>query len=106
MSAYVITDIEVTDPAAYEEYKKQSPVSLRQFGGRFIARGGTLEVLEGEWRPNRVVILEFDNVEQARAWWSSSAYAPAKALRQRASRGSLVLVAGVEETTPAAPNRL
>ena len=96
MSAYIITDIEITDPAAYEEYKKQSPVSLAQYGGRFIARGPEPEVLEGDWKPGRVVILEFDSAEQARAWWNSPEYRDARDLRQRVSRGSLVLVDGVE----------
>ena len=96
MPAYVITDIEITDPVAYEEYKKQSPISLAQYGGKFIARGPEPDVLEGDWKPGRVVILQFDSAEQARAWWNSPEYRPARDLRQSASRGSLVLIHGID----------
>jgi uncharacterized protein (DUF1330 family) len=95
MSAYVVLDVEVTDPEAYAEYKQQSQEALARHGGRFIVRGGDHEVLEGDWNPHRVVILEFATMEQARAWWSSDDYADAKALRQRASRGNMILVEGL-----------
>ena len=94
MPAYVINDMEVTDPALLEQYKKLSPATVEQYGGRFLARGGALDVLEGEWSPTRLVILEFPSVDQAKAWANSSEYAPAKALRQRASRSNIVVVDG------------
>jgi uncharacterized protein (DUF1330 family) len=95
MVAYVIADVEVTDPVAYEEYKKLVPATLAAYGGRFVARGGQVEVLEGDWRPGRLVVIEFESVERARAWWASPEYREAKALRQRTSIGSLVIVEGV-----------
>ncbi len=96
MAAYVVLDVEVTDPQAYEAYKKRSGEVLAQYGGRFLARGGPHEVLEGTWEPHRIVILEFDSVDQAKAWWSAPEYAEPKAIRQSASRGNMVLVTGVD----------
>jgi len=95
MAAYVIADIDVTDPVTYEDYKKATPGSIAAFGGKFIVRGGAAEVLEGEWKPNRIVVIEFENIEQARSWYDSPGYQKPKALRQSASRGSLFLVDGV-----------
>jgi uncharacterized protein (DUF1330 family) len=95
MAAYVIAHIDVKDPARYEEYKRMVPASIAAFGGRFIARGGATDTLEGAWRPKRLVIVEFPSAERARAWWHSSEYADAKALRQATSEGSLVLIEGV-----------
>jgi len=94
MVAYVINDMEVTDPALLEEYKKLSPATVAQYGGRFLARGGTMEVLEGAWRPKRLVILEFPSLAQAKAWVNSPEYAPARRIRQQASRSNLVVVDG------------
>ena len=95
MAAYVIAHIDVKDPERYQEYIKMSPISIAKFGGRFIARGGRTDVLEGDWQPKRLVLLEFPSAERARAWWESADYAPAKALRQATSSGELVLVDGV-----------
>jgi uncharacterized protein (DUF1330 family) len=95
MPAYVIAHIDVTDPVKYEDYKKMSPVSIKKFGGRFIARGSKAEVLEGTWEPKRLVLLEFPSVEVAKQWWASEDYAPAKALRQATSIGDMVVLEGV-----------
>lgn len=95
MVAYIINDMEVIDPALMEEYKKLSPATVRQYGGRFLARGGRTEILEGTWSPRRLVILEFPSMEQAEAWVDSPEYAPAKALRQRASRSNLIVAEGI-----------
>jgi len=95
MVAYVINDMEVTDPALLEEYKKLSPATVAQYGGRFLARGGTMEVLEGAWQPKRLVILEFPSLAQAKAWVNSPEYVPARRIRQQASRSNLVVVDGV-----------
>ncbi|MFT3719217.1 DUF1330 domain-containing protein [Pseudorhodoferax sp.] len=94
MPAYVINDMEVTDPQRFEEYKKLSPATVAQYGGRFLARGGRTEVLEGAWSPRRLVILEFPSVEQARAWIDSPEYAPARRLRQLSAVSNLILVEG------------
>jgi uncharacterized protein (DUF1330 family) len=94
MAAYVIGEIEVTDPALYEEYRKQVPAVVSKYGGRFVVRGGKLEALEGGWAPKRIVALEFPSMEQAQTWYRSEEYAPLIKLRQRASRGKLILVDG------------
>ena len=95
MAAYVIANIDVKDPVRYQDYIKMSPVSIAKFGGRFVARGGKTEVLEGNWVPKRLVLLEFPSVERAREWWASDEYAPAKALRQATSYGELIIVEGL-----------
>jgi uncharacterized protein (DUF1330 family) len=94
MAAYVINDMEITDPAAFEEYKKMSPATVAKYGGRFLSRGGATEKLEGSWLPKRIVILEFPSVAQAKAWADSPEYAPAKQIRQRASKSNLIVVEG------------
>ena len=94
MAAYVIGEIEVTDPQLYEEYRRQVLAVVTKYGGRFIVRGGTVEPLEGGWSPKRLVTLEFPSMEQARKWYRSPEYTPLVALRQKASRGRLVLVEG------------
>ena len=95
MSAYVIADIDVQDPVRYDDYRKMVPASIAAYGGRFLARGGKVESLEGPWEPKRTVIVEFPSVERAKAWWDSDEYAPAKALRRSASQGSLILLEGI-----------
>ncbi len=95
MAAYVIADVKIEDPVQYEDYRKMVPATIAAYGGRFIARGGRTEVLEGEWRPNRVVIIEFESVERAKEWWASEEYRAARELRQRTSTGSLIVVEGV-----------
>ena len=94
MAAYIVANVEVTDPAAYEEYRKGVAATIAQYGGRFLVRGGATEVLEGSFRPKRIVILEFESVERAKAWWDSPEYRPLRDLRQRASRGDLFVAAG------------
>jgi len=95
MPAYVIVDLEVTDPVGMEEYRKQVPATVEKYGGRFLVRGGKHETLEGDWRPRRVVVLEFPSVEQAKRWYDSEEYREPKALRFRTSRANLILVEGV-----------
>jgi uncharacterized protein (DUF1330 family) len=94
MAAYVMGEIEVTEPATYEEYRKQVMAVVTKYGGRFIVRGGKVETLEGGWAPKRFVALEFPSMEQARKFYGSAEYAPLIALRQKASRGKLILVEG------------
>ena len=94
MSAYVIVDIEVTDPVGYEEYKKLAPAAVALYGGKYIARGGKNETLEGDWKANRLVILEFPTLEQATTWLNSPEYAPARALRHKYARTNMVVVEG------------
>ena len=94
MPAYVIVQVDVTDSAKYDEYKKLAAAAVEKHGGRYIVRGGNAETLEGSWAPKRVVILEFPDRATARAWWSSQDYAAAKALRQRCARTQLIVVDG------------
>jgi uncharacterized protein (DUF1330 family) len=94
MSAYVVVEVEVQDPERYETYKQLAPPSIAQYGGRYVARGGQVETLEGSWSPKRLVILEFPSVDQAKAWWGSVEYAEAKALRQASARTQMI-VAGL-----------
>ena len=96
MAAYVIGEIEVTDPATYEDYRKQVLATVTQYGGRFIVRGGQVEGLEGGWAPKRFVALEFPSMDQARKWYHSEEYKPLIALRQKGSRGKLVFVEGYQ----------
>jgi uncharacterized protein (DUF1330 family) len=94
MTAYVIGDIEVTDPAVYDDYRKQVLATVTQYGGKFIVRGGKVEPLEGGWTPKRLVALEFPSMEQALMWYRSPEYAPLIKLRQKAARGRLLVVDG------------
>ena len=96
MSAYIIANVDVTDPDAYAEYRKGVAASMEPFGGRFLARAGRAEALEGSYAAKRVVLLEFPDYDRAKAWWDSPAYRPLRELRQRASRGDLIVVEGVQ----------
>jgi uncharacterized protein (DUF1330 family) len=95
VAAYVIAMVDVKDPVRYEGYRAMVRPTIEAFGGRFIARGGKTDVLEGPWDPRRMVIVEFPSLDQAKAWWSSPEYAEAKALRQATSDGTLIVVEGV-----------
>jgi uncharacterized protein (DUF1330 family) len=94
MSAYVIAEIEVTDPAGYEEYRKQVLAVVTQYGGRFVVRGGKVDPKEGGWTPARIVVVEFPSLAQAQKWYDSPEYAPLIAMRQKASKGKLIIVEG------------
>jgi uncharacterized protein (DUF1330 family) len=95
VAAYVINDMEVTDPVTFDQYRQLSPATVALYGGRFLVRGGTVEPQEGHWAPRRLVILEFPSVERARAWIDSPEYAPARRLRQMSASSNLVIVDGV-----------
>ncbi len=94
MAAYVIVDITIEDPVAYERSKALAPPSIARYGGRYVVRGGATTVLEGAREPARLVVLEFPTTEQARAWWASPEYAEAKALRQATSESQLLIAEG------------
>lgn len=95
MSAYIIVEVEVKDPVKYEDYKKLTPASIAAYGGRFIVRGGKAELIEGKQEPKRIVILEFENSERAKAWWNSPEYSEAKKLRHSTADSRMILVEGV-----------
>lgn len=94
MAAYIIVDVEITNPELYESYKKLTPGSLEPFGGAFEIRGGKTETLEGDWSPGRFVMLKFPDAEKARAWWSSDEYTKAKKIRHQAAKTKMILVEG------------
>jgi uncharacterized protein (DUF1330 family) len=94
MSAYIILDVVVRDPVAYEQYKQLAGATVTAYKGRYLVRGGATETIEGSWRPSRLVILEFPSIAQARAWWSSPEYEPAKAIRQSCATTEMLLVEG------------
>ena len=97
MLAYVVIETDVHDPDQYERYKVASPAAVRGGGGRFIARGGELAVLEGDWNPSRLVVLEFPDLEAAKRWYRSPEYEEAKRLREGAANLRMVAVQGLDE---------
>jgi uncharacterized protein (DUF1330 family) len=97
MSAFLVADITViSDPAGYDRYKLQVPPTFSSHGGRYLARGGAVTVLEGNWHPSRLVVVRFDSVDQAVGWWHSPEYASARALRQRSASTNMLVLEGVE----------
>lgn len=95
MSAYLHASIEVTDPVAYEDYRRQAPAVIAAHGGRYLVRGGAVTVLEGGAAPQRQVILEFPDMAHLQAFYHSPEYQALIPLRQRASTGRLVAIDGV-----------
>jgi uncharacterized protein (DUF1330 family) len=95
MPAYVIIETDIHDAEQYERYKEASPAAVASGGGRFVARGGELAVLEGEWQPTRLVILEFPDLETAERWYASEDYQEAKKLRDGAAQLNMVAVEGL-----------
>ena len=95
MPAYVIADVTVTDPPAMEEYRKQVPATLAKYGGRFLVRGGAHQTVEGDWKPARLVVIEFPSLADAQRWYDSEEYRGPKALRMRAGRTNVLIVGGV-----------
>lgn len=94
MAAYVIAELEVTDPAGFEEYRQQVAPTIEQYGGRYLVRGGRVESLEGGWEPKRLVVVEFESLERAKQWYDSSEYREPMALRQRTANCRVILVEG------------
>ncbi|HSN21896.1 MAG TPA: DUF1330 domain-containing protein [Usitatibacter sp.] len=94
MAAYILAEIEITNPEGYSEYSRQVLPTIAKYGGRFLVRGGASEALEGEWPRVRRVLLEFPTAEAARQWWASPDYEKPKAMRQAASKGRLLLMEG------------
>jgi len=95
MAAYFIVDVDITDAAGFEEYRKVVPATMEKYGGKFLVRGGKFEVFEGRWSPKRLVILEFPSLDQAKRWYDSEEYRQPRALRFRTARSNMILVEGV-----------
>ena len=94
MAAYIIAEIEITDPDTYDRYRAQTPGVIERYGGRFIVRGGPAEMLEGDRAPGRLVVIEFPKTAAARRFYDSPEYQAIIGLRQQASKGRLILVEG------------
>lgn len=97
MPAYVIVETDIHDPDQYERYKQASPGAVAAGGGRFLARGGELSVLEGDWHPKRLVVLEFENLDAAERFYASPIYQEAKRLREGAASLNMVAVDGIAQ---------
>ena len=94
MAGYVIVNIQVTDPEQYEKYKPLAAAAVAQYGGRYLARGGAMECVEGNWPQRRIAILAFPSVEDARRWYASPEYQAAKQVRASAATGDFIIVEG------------
>ena len=94
MSAYVIANIRISDPVQYEEYKRLSTIAINAYGAQVCVRGGEVTVLEGDWQPDRVVVLKFASVERAKAFYDSPQYLAARQAREHAADVRMVVVAG------------
>lgn len=99
MAAYVISDISARDPEALQTYRTRAAASIAQHGGKYVVRGGAIETLEGSWRPEMIVVVEFPSVAQARAWYRSPEYASALEMRDKALSRNLILVDGGAQTS-------
>ena len=96
MPAYLIVETDITDPEQYEQYKAGSPGAIAAFGGRFLARGGELAVLEGDWRPSRLVLVEFPDLETAKRFYASEEYQRLIEVRKGAAKLEMVAVEGLD----------
>jgi uncharacterized protein (DUF1330 family) len=94
MAAYVLAEVEVTNPDGYKEYTAHVPATIARYGGRFLVRGGASEALEGDWPKVRRVIIEFPDLATAKRWWQSPEYEKPKAMRLANSKGRLILLEG------------
>ena len=94
MPAYIIADIEVTDPQGYEEYRARVPAVIAAHGGRYVVRGGAVELLEGHWPLKRCAVLEFKDMAAVRAFWNSPEYRPLRDIRERTAKSRIVAVEG------------
>src|SRR5436190_23680852 len=97
MAAYVIVEVETIDHELMQPYRELAGPSVTAAGGKFLARGGGIDVLEGDRRPQRVVVIEFDSLEHARAWWESDEYRPIKEMRLQAGHSTMIAVEGVSQ---------
>ena len=94
MPAYVIVDIDVLDPVGYEQYKNLAGATVEKYGGKYIVRGGKSDVLEGDWRPKRIVILRFDSMARAKEWLNCEEYREPRKMRHRTARTNMIVVEG------------
>lgn len=99
MAAFLISDVSVRDADAFQVYRTRAAASIARHGGKYLVRGGEIEILEGTWGPSTIIVVEFPSMEQARAWYRSPEYASALEVRDEALSRSLVLVDGIGAAT-------
>ena len=95
MSAYLIAEVDVTDPAVFEQYRAGVPATIAAYGGKYLVRGGAFEALEGTWQPKRVIVLQFDSMARLKEWYNSKEYAPLLLLRKKSANTNVVALEGV-----------
>ena len=95
MPAYIIVDIEIADPAGYEEYKELAGATVEKYGGKYIVRGGPVETLEGDWKPKRIVVLEFESAHRAKEWLNCEEYRQPRKMRHRTAKTKMIVVESV-----------
>ena len=95
MAGYALIDVEITDQAAFAEFRERAAAVVEAHGGRFLVRGGATEVLQGDWTPHRVIVIEFESVERAKSWWNSPAHTELRAILDRCSNTTTTIVEGV-----------
>jgi uncharacterized protein (DUF1330 family) len=96
MSAYLISDLTVLDDEAFQNYRTRAAEAIAKYGGRYLARGGEIQTLEGTWNPGNIVVAEFPSLDQARAWYRSPEYAQVLGFRDKALSRNLIFVDGVD----------
>ena len=94
MAAYVIADIEVTDPAAFEEYRQKVAPMIAKYGGKYLVRGGASETVEGDWVPKRIVVIEFESMDRLKDFCHGEEYRPVMEIRAKSTVSKLVIVEG------------
>ena len=95
MPAYVIVEIDIVDPAGYEEYKRLAGATVEKYGGKYIVRGGPVETLEGDWKPKRIVVLRFDSMQRAKDWLNCEEYREPRKMRHRTAKTKMIIVEGI-----------
>ncbi|MDQ4082799.1 MAG: DUF1330 domain-containing protein [Actinomycetota bacterium] len=95
MAVYAVVNVQITDPDRYTEYRGKVPATIARYGGKYLARGGEVEVLEGDWNPQRLVIVEFESMKRFHEWYNSPEYAPLKQVRHEATVTQFVVVEGL-----------
>ena len=95
MAAYAIADVEVTDPAKFQEYVSQVSATVEKYGGKYRVRGGAIEKAEGDWEPSRMVVIEFESMEQLKKWYHSQEYSGPMQLRHQSANANVLFVEGV-----------
>ncbi len=95
MAGYVIVHDEIHDEALFDQFRQRVAATIEAYNGRYLVRGGATEVMDGDWTPQRIVVVEFDSVDQAKAWLTSPEYGEIKKIRMQAANASVIVVEGV-----------